>query len=48
MPLEDAYAKVEQLVKKFKALTPPACRAFNEDNTRKDFILPLFLALDWK
>jgi hypothetical protein len=35
------------LVRKFKALTPTARRAYNEDNTRKDFILPLFHALEW-
>lgn len=47
MPIDTAYAKVERLVKGFKALSPAARRAYNEDNTRKNFILPLFEALEW-
>ena len=43
----DAYAAVERIVRKFKNLSPAARRAYNEDNTRKDFILPLFRALEW-
>ena len=43
----DAYAAVERIVRKFKNLSPAARRAYNEDNTRKDFILPLFRALSW-
>lgn len=48
MTLDTAYAEVDRLVKKFKALSGPARKAFNEDNTRKDFILPLFRALGWE
>src|SRR3990172_2949096 len=44
---ERAYTEVERLVRKFKALSPATRRAYNEDNTRKDFILPLFRALEW-
>jgi type I restriction-modification system DNA methylase subunit len=47
MPPENAYTKVEYLVKKFKSLSFSARSSYNEDNTRKDFILPLFHALDW-
>ena len=47
MPPENACEKIQQLVKKFKSLSSSARRAYNEDNTRKDFILPLFQALDW-
>jgi hypothetical protein len=47
MSIESAYGKVDYLVKKFKSLSPPARRSYNEDNTRKDFILPLFQALEW-
>jgi hypothetical protein len=46
MPIDTAYAKVKRLVKDFKALSPAARRAYNEDNTRKYFILPLFDALE--
>ncbi len=46
-PPDSAYVEVERLVRKFTALSGPARKAFNEDNTRKDFILPLFRALEW-
>jgi len=46
-PLETAYQQIERLVHKFKALSPATRRAYNEDNTRKDFILPFFRALEW-
>ncbi len=45
---ERAQAEVERLVRRFKSLSAPARRAYNEDNTRKDFILPLFRALEWQ
>jgi hypothetical protein len=45
MPIESAYSDIEHLVTRFKGLSAAAWRAFNEDNTRKDFILPLFRAL---
>jgi type I restriction-modification system DNA methylase subunit len=47
MPTEAAYSEIERLVARFKGLSAAARRAFNEDNTRKDFILPLFRALEW-
>ncbi len=47
MTIDTAYAEVERLVKKFKALTSHERKTYNEDNTRKGFILPLFRALDW-
>lgn len=47
MPIETAYPEVERLVDKFKRLSAAARKAYNEDNTRKDFILPLFRALEW-
>jgi hypothetical protein len=45
MPTQTAYAEVEHLVDRFKRLSTAARKAYNEDNTRKDFILPLFRAL---
>lgn len=39
--------QIEGLVKKYKSLSAPARRGYNEDNTRKDFVLPLFRALGW-
>lgn len=47
MPTQNAYDEVERLVRKFKNLSAAARKAYNEDNTRKDFILPLFRALEW-
>ena len=47
MPPSDAYNQVESLVKRYRALSNAARRSYNEDNTRKDFILPLFRALEW-
>ena len=47
MPIESAYSDIERLVARFKGLSAAARRGFNEDNTRKDFILPLFRALEW-
>ena len=47
MPTQTAYAEVERLVNKFKHLSTAARKAYNEDNTRKDFIMPLFRALEW-
>ena len=47
MPIQSAYAEVERLINKFKRLSTAARKAYNEDNTRKDFIMPLFRALEW-
>ena len=47
MPSETAYADVERLVARFKGLSAAARKSYNEDNTRKDFVLPLFHALEW-
>ena len=44
---QTAYDQVERLVAKFKKLSTRVRREYNEDNTRKDFILPLFRALQW-
>ena len=34
MTIDTAHTEVERLVKKFKALSPQARKAYNEDNTR--------------
>jgi type I restriction-modification system DNA methylase subunit len=47
MSIETAYDRTKTLVDKFKALSAATRRQYNEDNTRKDFILPLFEALEW-
>lgn len=44
---ESTYQQIERLVKKFKSLSPSARKNYNEADTRKDFILPLFRALEW-
>ena len=42
MPIpQTAYDEVERLIIKFKALPKRERDAYNEDNTRKDFVLPL-------
>ena len=47
MPIQTAYAEVEHLINRLNRLSTAARKAYNEDNTRKDFILPLFRALEW-
>ncbi|MCX6028244.1 MAG: N-6 DNA methylase [Chloroflexi bacterium] len=47
MPLATAHSEIARLVARFKGLSTAARRGYNEDNTRKDFILPLFRALEW-
>ena len=44
---EQAYARVEQIVRRFKNLSAAERRALNENATRQGYILPLFGALDW-
>ncbi len=46
-PPQTTYDQIERLVQKFHALPARARQAYNEDNTRKDFVLPLFRALEW-
>jgi len=45
MPADQA--RIEALVAQYQRLTPPQRHAYNEANTRKDFIEPLFEALGW-
>lgn len=46
-PRPAAYDQVELLTKKFKSLSTRRLHSYNEADTRKDFILPLFHALQW-
>ena len=46
-PRESARACVAQLTARCRALTPSQVKDYNEENTKKDFILPLFAALGW-
>lgn len=43
----ESYTRIERLVARFKALSGQQRKEYNEDNTRKDFVLPLFHALQW-
>ena len=45
MPADQS--RIEALVAQYQGLTPPQRHAYNEANTRKDFIEPLFEALGW-
>ncbi len=47
MSMDEGYSGVKAVVERFKALSRTARQHFNEQNTRKDFILPLFRALQW-
>jgi len=47
MPPQTAYDQIERLVQKFKALPTRTRQQYNEAETRKSFILPLFRALEW-
>ncbi len=42
-----AKKELEQLIKKFEALSDHERKDYNEANTRKNFILPLFKILGW-
>lgn len=45
---EEAKLKIAELIKKYEALkSANQLDAYNEANTRKDFIMPLFEALGW-
>jgi hypothetical protein len=43
-PPQSVYDQIERLVKRFKARSTRERNAYNEDNARKDFILPMFRA----
>src|SRR3990167_5651498 len=43
----EAKQEIASLIKKFQALNSTKRKKYNEANTRKDFILPLFHALNW-
>lgn len=43
----EAKEEIAKLVKKYENLTPNSFKTYNEANTRKDFILPLFRFLGW-
>ena len=47
MSIEEAKQKIAELVTKYENLNSSAVNSFNEENTKKDFILPLFRYLGW-
>src|SRR3989344_4663798 len=47
MKPQEVRRAIEKLVQKYENLTPPERKSFNEANTRKNFILPLFDILGW-
>jgi hypothetical protein len=47
VPPQTSYNVIERLVKKFKALPARERNAYNEAETRKGFIVPMFSALGW-
>jgi type I restriction-modification system DNA methylase subunit len=44
---ETAYAEVQRLVQRFKAISAAERKGMNENATRQGYILPLFRALGW-
>ena len=44
---EQARREIAELVERYRRLDAKSLRAYNEANTCKDFILPLFRALGW-
>lgn len=46
-PPQTAFDQIERLVQKFQALPTRTRNAYNEAETRKSFILPMFRALEW-
>jgi len=47
MTSEEAKQRIADLLARFQAFTPGHVKRYNEENTKKDFILPLFEALGW-
>ena len=47
MTREQAKREIADLIEKYERLDSRAIRTYNEANTCKDFILPLFRALGW-
>ncbi len=47
MSKDEAKIKISELIEKYKRLTPLEKKSYNEANTRKNFILPMFEALGW-
>lgn len=43
----DARTQIAQLIEKYESLSERTRQTFNEANTRKDFVIPLFAALGW-
>ncbi len=44
---EEARDRIAALVERWQSLTAGERRRYNEENTKKDFVLPLFEALGW-
>ncbi len=44
---EQSRAEVARLVERYQRLSVAQVRAYDEEDTKKDFILPLFKALGW-
>ena len=44
---EQTRSQIEELVEKYQSLTASDKDKYNEENTKKDFIQPLFEALGW-
>jgi len=44
---DEAKAKIAELVAKYEGLSASQIKAFNEANTKRGFIEPLFKALGW-
>lgn len=47
MNKSDVKDRIQILIDRFNKLTPSEIHKYNEANTRKDFIIPLFEALGW-
>ncbi len=47
MVKSNSKGKIKGIIKKYEVLTKSKIKNYNEANTRKDFILPLFKALGW-
>ena len=49
MDKEKSKAEIQKLVEKYnKVIQQDRVKKYNEEMTKKDFILPLFRALGWK
>jgi len=44
----ETRSQIAELVRRYQSLTQASLREYNEENNKKDYVLPLYEALGWK